>query len=167
MRSLKTILPLLLLVLSALTTQAQRKDVGGEFSVGPRLGGTLSASFKRHSNYNKSALELLLQFKNINNVEENDLDGFGATLLWEKLAPLSGSSQLSAMIGGGAAFNFNKDFNMGVAAVIGFDWRLKMAPITLQLDWMPTYYFVNISTFEATNAAFTARFVLNRKRYKK
>lgn len=166
MRSLKTILPLFL-VFFTLSALAQRKDVGGEFSVGPRLGGTLSASFKKHNNYNKSALELLLQFKDFNNVDDNDLDGFGATLLWEKLAPLSGSSQLSAMIGGGPAFNFNKDFNMGVAAVIGFDWRLKMAPITLQLDWMPTYYFVNISTFEATNAAFTARFVLNRKRYKK
>jgi hypothetical protein len=166
MRSLKSVLPLLL-VFSTLSTFAQRKDVGGEFSVGPRLGGTLSASFKKHNNYNKSALELLLQFKDFNNVEDNDLDGFGATLLWEKLAPISTSSQLSAMIGGGPAFNFNKDFNMGIAGIIGFDWRLKMAPITLQLDWMPTFYFVNISTFEATNAAFTARFVLNRKRYKK
>jgi hypothetical protein len=150
MRSLKTILPLLL-VFSTLSTFAQRKDVGGELSVGPRLGGTLSASFKKHNNYNKSALELLLQFKDFNNVEDNDLDGFGVSLLWEKLAPLSGTSQLSAMIGGGPAFNL----------------RLKMAPITLQLDWMPTYYFVNISTFSATNAAFTARYVLNRRRYKK
>lgn len=159
------VLPILFICLSQ-TASAQRKDVGGELSVGPRFGGTLAASIKRHSNYNKSALELLLQFKDFGTSENDELDGFGATLLWEKLAHLSTSSQLSAMIGGGLATNFNKDFNLGATAVIGFDWRLKMAPITLQLDWMPTYYFVNISTFSATNAAFTARFVLNRKRYK-
>lgn len=164
MRSISK-LTLAICLLFSLPALAQ-KDVGGEISIGPRFGGTLAASLKKHSNYNKSALELLAQFKDFNS-DEPELDGFGLTLLWEKLAPLSGSTQLSAMIGGGPAFNFDDDFNMGVSGIIGLDWRLKMAPITLQVDWMPTYYFVNTSTFSWSNAAVTARFVLNRKRYKK
>ena len=151
-------------ILTATQVFAQKRDVGGEISLGPRFGGTLAASLKKHSNYNKSAIEIIAQFKDFDNAG-SDLDGFGITALFQKLAPLSGSSKLSALIGFGPSFNFKNDFNLGVSGMIGFDLRLKAAPITLQLDWMPTYYFVNENSFKATNGAVTARYVLNRRRY--
>lgn len=151
-------------ILTATQLFAQKRDVGGEISVGARFGGTVAASLKKHSNYNRSAFEIITQFKDFDN-SGSDLDGFGITALFQKLAPLSGSSKLSALIGFGPSFNFYKDFNLGVSGMIGFDLRLKSLPITLQLDWMPTYYFVNENTFKATNGAVTARYVLNRRRY--
>jgi hypothetical protein len=147
-------------------TFAQKRDVGGEISVGARFGGTLAASLKKHSNYNKSAFEIIAQFKDFDN-SGSDLDGFALTALFQKLAPLSGSSKLSALIGFGPSFNFKDEFNLGISGMLGFDLRLKTLPITLQLDWMPTYYFVNISSFKATNGAVTARYVLNGRRYNK
>lgn len=152
-------------VLLAVTTNAQKKDVGGEVSIGARLGGNSGFTLKRHGSYNTSALEFIGQFDYVG--DDPDLDGFSLTALYEKLAPLSGSSQLSAMLGAGPSFNFNQDFNFGVSGIIGFDWRLKKVPVTLQVDWMPTWYFVNASNFTFSNVAASARFVLNRKRYKK
>ena len=150
--------------LTSVTAFAQKKEVGGEFSLGARFGGTVGATLKRHGAYNGSAIEFIAQFKNFD--ESNpDLDGFSLTGLYQKLAPLSGSSQLSALLGGGLSMNFKDDFNLGVSAMVGFDWRLKGVPITLQVDWMPTYFFINTSEFTLSNAAFSARYVLNRKRY--
>jgi hypothetical protein len=152
--------------LTSITAFAQKKEVGGEISLGARFGGTVGATLKRHGAYNKSAIEFIAQFKNFD--ESNvDLEGFSLTGLYQKLAPLSGSSQLSALFGGGVSMNFERDFNLGVSGMIGFDWRLKKLPVTLQVDWMPTYFFINTSEFTLSNAAISARYVLNRRRYSK
>ena len=88
--------------------------------------------------------------------------------MFEKLAPLNGNGQLSALIGGGANFNFGEDkTKFGVSGMLGFDWRLKNIPITMQLDWMPTYFFVNDSYFSGVNGAFTIRHVLNRRKFER
>jgi hypothetical protein len=152
--------------LTSVAAFAQKKEVGGEISLGARFGGTIGATLKRHGAYNKSALEFIAQFKNFD--ESNpDLEGFSLTGLYQKLAPLSGNSKLSALFGGGLSMNFEDDFNLGVSAMIGFDWRLKTVPVTLQVDWMPTYFFINTSEFTLSNAAISARYVLNRRRYAK
>lgn len=165
MKQLRTLL-LATFILASGTAVAQKKDVGGELSLGPRFGGTAALSLKKHWNYNKSAFELITQLKDFDK-PDSDLDGFAITALFQKLAPLSGSNKLSALLGFGPSMNFKDEFNLGISGMIGFDWRLKSVPVTLQLDWMPTYYFVNENTFKATNAAVTARYVLNRRRYKK
>ena len=161
------LIPLLVfaLILSSTDVYAQKKEVGGEISLGARFGGTVGATLKRHGAYNKSAFEFIAQFKNFDD-SNPDLDGFSLTGLYQKLAPLSSSSQLSALFGGGLSMNFKDDFNLGVSGMIGFDWRLKKVPITLQVDWMPTYFFIGTSEFTVTNAAFSARYVLNRRRFK-
>ncbi len=150
--------------LTSLSAFAQKKEVGGEISLGARFGGTVGATLKRHGAYNKSAIEFIAQFKNFDD-SNPDLEGFSLTGLYQKLAPLSGSSQLSALFGGGLSMNFERDFNLGVSGMLGFDWRLKKLPVTLQVDWMPTYFFINTSEFTFSNAAISARYVLNRRRY--
>jgi hypothetical protein len=152
--------------LTSVSAFAQRKEVGGEISLGARFGGTVGATLKRHGAYNNSAIEFIAQFKNFDD-SNPDLEGFSLTGLYQKLAPMSRSTQLSALFGGGLSMNFKDDFNLGVSGMLGFDWRLKKVPVTLQVDWMPTYFFINTSEFTFTNAAFSARYVLNRKRYAK
>lgn len=164
MKKFGFLLVLSLLIISS-SVFAQRKQVGGEISLGARLGGMFGATLKRHDAYNRSAIELIAQFKNFDN-SNPELDGFSLTGLYQKLAPLSGSSQLSALLGGGASMNFKDKFNLGASGMIGFDWRLKKVPITLQVDWMPTFYFIGTSDFNLSNAAFSIRYGLNAKRYK-
>jgi hypothetical protein len=152
------------LFFAGLSAQAQ-KQVGGEFSLGGRFGGSSGLTLKKHNGYNTSAFEFIAQFKSFDNNEE--LDGFSLSALYQKLAPMSGSKQVSAIFGIGPSMNFKDEFDMGVSGMIGFDWRLKAAPITLQVDWMPTWFFIGENEFTFSNVAFSARYVLNSRKYKK
>ena len=159
-----TLLTALLLV-SALGKLSAQKQVGGEWSAGPRLGGAAGLSLKHHAGSNKSAIEILTAFKNFDKNE--DIDGFTLSALYEKLAPFTENGQFSALFGGGINMNFKNKFKFGLSGILGFDWRLKKNPLTLQVDWMPTWFFVNASYFSGINGAFTIRYVLNRKKFEK
>jgi len=142
-----------------LSSFAQTK-VGGEFSIGPRLGGSAGLSFKFHNKTNRSAIEFITA-----NSFDDKIDGFTLGAMFEKLAPLNGDSRLSAVGGTGVNLNFKGVTKIGVSGILGFDWRIKSAPLTFQLDWLPTLFFINVkSTFNGVNAAFTARYVINRKK---
>jgi hypothetical protein len=146
------------LVLSSGTTKAQ--GPGGEFSIGPRFGGSSGMSFKKHSASNGGAFELIAGWNFDPNVE-----GLNLNVLYEKLAPLAGN-RLSAMFGAGAGFAvWGDEFQLGLAGIIGFDYRVTKA-INLQVDWQPTWYFINGSELSPMNAGFTIRYVLNKKRNK-
>jgi hypothetical protein len=133
---------------------ASYNEAGGEVSLGPRFGGSSGLSFKKHAFNNESAFEILAGW----NFDEN-VDGVNLNLLWEKLAPISGQ-RFCALFGGGPSFAFGDEFRFGVAGIIGFDWRITNV-VNLQVDWQPTWYFVNGSDFSPINAGFTIRYVLN------
>ena len=85
--------------------------------------------------------------------------------MFEKLAPINGDSRLSAVGGTGVNFNFKGVTKVGVSGILGFDWRIKSIPLNLQIDWLPTLFFINVkSTFNGINGAFTARYIINRKK---
>lgn len=156
---MKKLAVLLFFALFFINVQAQ-KIVGGEWSVGPRLGGSSGISLKKHMGSNKAAFEFIAA-----NSFDKRVEGFSVTALFEKLAPLNGNGQLSALFGGGFNLNFKDETKFGVSGILGFDWRLKNVPITLQVDWLPTWYFINESYFSGVNGAFTVRYVLNRKKF--
>jgi hypothetical protein len=52
---------------------------------------------------------------------------------------------------------------MGLAGIVGFDYRISKF-VNLQIDWQPTWYFINGSDFSPMNAGFTVRYVLNNKK---
>lgn len=138
----------------------QAQNAGGEFSMGPRFGGITALSVKKHAYSNKSAIELIAGW----NFDEK-VDGVSTNLLWEKLVPMSGN-RLNAMIGAGPGFAFGDEFRFGLAAIMGFDWRVSKV-VNLQFDWQPTWYFVNGSDFSALNGGLTVRYVFNKKSSKK
>jgi len=142
-----------------LSSFAQTK-VGGEFSIGPRFGGSAGLSFKFHNNSNRSAIELITA-KSF----DQKIDGFTLSAMFEKLAPINGDSRLSAVGGTGVNLNFKGVTKIGVSGILGFDWRIKSIPLNLQIDWLPTLFFINVkSTFNGINGAFTARYIINRKK---
>ena len=153
---------ILLITLSFFFTRSSYAQdiVGGEFSIGPRLGGSAGLSFKFHNKSNRSAFELITAQS-----FDNKIDGFTLGAMFEKIAPISGNNRLSAIGGTGINLNFKDETKVGVSGILGFDWRLKSIPLTLQLDWLPTLFFINVkSTFNGINGAFTIRYVINRKK---
>ncbi len=156
----KSIIHRVIILLMAFGTQqaiaqtTTAKDIGGEVSLGPRLGGSSGLSFKKHSVTNTSALEVLAGW----NFDEN-VEGVNMNFLWEKLVPFSGE-RLGVIFGIGPGLAFLDEFRLGAAGIIGFDWRITNI-VNLQVDWQPTWYFINGSDFSPINAGFTARYVLN------
>ena len=124
-----------------------------EASIGLRLGGTSGLSFKKRFN-TSFGIEVVAG----NNFEKPD-DGLTSTLLFQKHAPLLGP-KFSALAGAGPSYDFARK-SAGVAAMLGFDWRLLNSPINIQADWMPGYYFKGSESFRLSNGAVTLRYVLN------
>jgi hypothetical protein len=81
--------------------------------------------------------------------------------LFEKHAPLAGK-RFSALLGAGPSYHTERK-SAGMAAVIGFDWRILNSPVDLQADWSPAYYFKGEDKFSTVNAAVSLRYILNRK----
>jgi hypothetical protein len=142
-------------------TFAQRKNVGGEFAVGARIGGSSGITAKKYAGTGRSAFEFIGAWS-----FEDEIDGFTLTAMWEKLAPLDGNGQLSAEFGFGATAVFGDKFYFGPSGIIGFDWRLKKVPVTMSVDWLPTWIIVGTSKFSAVNAGFSARYILNHRKTK-
>jgi hypothetical protein len=152
---------LIAILMSGISVFAQ-KPVGGELAIGARFGGVTALDIKKYNGYNTSALEFIAGWD-----FDNNIDGFQLTALWEKLAPLSGSKQVSAFLGLGPSMAFGDEFRLGATGIIGVDWRFKMIPLNLQFDWSPTWFFVNGSDFSWVNGAMSVRYVINNRRGRK
>lgn len=159
----KVILSFAILVLSFMSAEtfAQRKNVGGEMAIGARIGGSSGITFKKYSSNAHSAFEFIGAWS-----FDDVLDGFTITGLWEKLAPLNSNGQLSAEFGFGATAIFGDKFYFGPSGIIGFDWRLKKVPVTMSVDWLPTWIIVGTSRLNAINAGFSARYIINHRKTK-
>ena len=164
MKKLFSPLAAFLLLFSTAELSAQTKTVGGEWAIGARLGNPIGMSLKKYAGSNKSALEFIASW---DFDDASDIDGFMIAGLWEKLAPLSSSGQLSAEFGFGPALIFGNKFYGGLNGIIGFDWRLKAAPFSMSVDWMPSWVFIGTNEFSSLQGAFTVRYILNNPKRKK
>ncbi len=127
-------------------------EASAQWSIGARFGGTSGVSLKSYSRTGTTHFEIISAY----NFDEN-LDGFSVTILGEKFGALSESGKLGAILGVGETMVFGDEFLLGVSGIIGFDWRI--GRIGFQLDWLPTWIFVNDSYFNPINAAVTARWM--------
>ena len=129
--------------------------ISAQWSVGGRFGGTSGVTIKHYP----ASSGLLFEGIAAYNFDDH-LDAFSVTLLLEKLGALNSQGTLGAIIGGGETMVFGDEFYLGINGILGFDWRI--GRIGLQVDWMPTYIFINESYFSPINLAFTARWVFQR-----
>ncbi len=124
----------------------------GQWSIGARFGGASGVSLKNYSQHGGMNFEIIAA----QNFDE-ETDGLSLTILGEKFGALSNNGKLGAFLGIGETMVFSDEFYLGISGAIGFDWRI--GRIGLQLDWLPTWIFVNKSHFSPVNAAFTARWM--------
>lgn len=144
---------LLLLFISVLCIS----DLSSQWSIGGRFGGASGISLKSYSKSGSFHFEAITAFS----FDEN-LDGFSVTLLGEKMGAFSNDGKLGAILGGGETMIFGDDFYLGLSAILGLDWRIGRR-IGLQLDWLPTWVFINDSYFSPVNAAVTARWMFGQR----
>ncbi len=145
------------LIVLFLITISTYQVASSQWSVGARFGGASGISLKSYSKSGSFHFEAISAFS----FDEN-LDGFSVTLLGEKMGAFSNDGKLGAILGGGETMVFGDDFYLGLSAILGLDWRIGRR-IGLQLDWLPTWIFVNDSYFSPVNAAFTARWMFGQR----
>ncbi len=145
------------LIVLFLITISTYQVASAQWSVGARFGGASGISLKSYSKSGSFHFEAITAFS----LDEN-LDGFSLTLLGEKMGAFSNDGKLGAILGGGETMVFGDDFYLGLSAILGLDWRIGRR-IGLQLDWLPTWIFVNDSYFSPVNAAFTARWMFGQR----
>ncbi len=127
-----------------------------ESMLGLRGGGSVGVTYKKFFGEN-------FAFETVAAKDfPKEFDGMFLSALFEKHAPLAGK-RFSALIGGGPTYHFKRK-GVGVSGIIGFDWRILNSPINLQVDWSPAYYFTGEDGFTFINAAFSIRYILNRKK---
>ena len=131
-------------------------SASAQWSVGARFGGASGISIK---NYSSGPINIeIIAAQSF----DDNIDGFAVTLLAEKFGALSENGKLGAFLGIGETMIFGDEFYLGVSGALGFDWRL--GRIGLQLDWLPTWIFINKSYFSPVNAAVTARWMFGGRR---
>lgn len=157
MNSFRALTTALFLTVSLSAFAQDSAPRGGESATGLRLGGSSGVTFKKYAKNDKSAFELITSYS-----FDPQVNTLGLTALYEKLAPLSGK-RLNAQIGGGPTWIF-RDTRIGISGILGFDWRLKHLPLSMSVDWAPTFFFINRTGFSPVNGAFSIRYVLNRPR---
>lgn len=127
-----------------------------ESMLGLRVGGAVGATYKKFFGKN-------FAFEAIGAKDFSaDFNGLFVSALFEKHAPLAGK-RFSAFMGGGPAYHFKRK-GAGLSGIIGFDWRILNSPLNLQVDWSPAYYITGEDGFTTINAAFSIRYILNRKK---
>lgn len=128
-------------------------DLNAQWSIGARFGGTSGVSLKSYSKTGSTHFEAITAFN-----FDKELDGFSATLLFEKFGAFDSANKFGAILGAGETMVFTDDFYLGLSGIIGFDWRIGRR-IGFQVDWLPTWFFVPESYFSAINIAGTVRWV--------
>jgi hypothetical protein len=117
-------------------------------------------SYKQFTKQNK-AFEALGYFT---------LDGFRASVLFEKYSPIGDIENLSWYVGYGGHLglwseewkksnpNHKAGIALGVDGILGIDYKIKTAPLNLSIDWQPSFNFVGSSYFESGWAGIGVRY---------
>jgi hypothetical protein len=129
-----------------------------ENSIGVRLGPYNGINYKTFLNSNK-ALDLNLSFRN-----NDDLNRFFFTALYEVHNPIEGAPGLLWYYGGGASIgsykrkDFEGDLFLSADGVIGLDYKIEGAPINLALDWRPRLEVTPNSNLRSGDLGLAIRF---------
>jgi hypothetical protein len=172
MRKLITFFSLLLVLTFASAPAAQAQGNYGT-ALGIRFGYHYGLSLK-HFMKGNVAIEGILSSRGFgNSYWGNGHFGFNLTVLGEWHNPVGSAKGLAWYIGGGAHIgswygnNYNRNrtngdryFTIGLDGIIGIEWTVPNAPITLALDWKPAFDFLGGLYFAGDGAALTLRFTL-------
>jgi hypothetical protein len=84
--------------------------------------------------------------------------GVGIDVLWDFLhKPLSGEA-FNWYLGVGPTMTIGNDFWLGVAGEAGLEYKFNSVPITMGLDWRPTFWIIDETKFGADSFGFNVRY---------
>jgi hypothetical protein len=91
-------------------------------------------------------------------------DGVGVEALWDFIYRPLGGEAFNWYVGVGPSVLFDNDFLLGASGEIGLEYRFNGAPLALGIDWRPTLFIVEKTSFDAGGFGLNFRYVFGRNR---
>lgn len=89
-------------------------------------------------------------------------NGVGLDALWDLIYKPLGGEAFNWYLGVGPSANLgDDDFYLGASGEIGIEYLFNSVPITLGLDYRPTFWIVEDTDFDAGGFGFNARWRFN------
>jgi hypothetical protein len=91
--------------------------------------------------------------------------GVGLDILWDfmyKPLPI-GSENFHLYVGAGPSMLIHDPFLLGISGEVGLEYHFTGAPISLGIDWRPTFYLTPDTDFDGDGFGFNARYVFGKK----
>ena len=85
-------------------------------------------------------------------------DGVGIDALWDFLYRPLGGEAFSWYVGAGPSIFIGNDFWLGASGEVGIEYAFNGVPIVLGIDWRPTFWIIDDTSFEAGGFGFNVRF---------
>jgi len=138
-------------ILSAFSISLKTKEY--KTAVGIRLGpnsAAIAPGFTvKHFINEKHAVEALVSFG----------DGLGVCGLYEWHQSVAAVAHLQWFAGAGAYAAYQtKTAFIGVAGIVGVDYKFPDIPLNISIDWKPGLNIIETVGFEASGVGFSARF---------
>jgi len=138
-------------ILSAFSISLKAKEY--KTAVGIRLGpnsAAIAPGFTvKHFISEKHAVEALVSFG----------DGLGVCGLYEWHQSVAAVAHLQWFAGAGAYAAYQtKTAFIGVAGIVGVDYKFPDIPLNISIDWKPGLNIIETVGFEASGVGFSARF---------
>ena len=159
----------LIALFSCLTVVVKAQDYKN--AIGLRFGtwGSVGATLKHFTNDN-TALEVNLNYRSYSYYSFYSYSSkfFEITGLYEKVASMSGVDGLKYYYGGGPAVGLytygdtyigsDATFRLGVAGIVGLEYKFDKVPISISADYMPSFNFIGGSYFSGNRGGFAVRY---------
>lgn len=89
-------------------------------------------------------------------------DGVGIEALYDFLYKPLGGEAFNWYVGAGPSMLINDPFYLGFSGELGLDYHFNGVPVSLSLDWRPTLWLIEKTSFRAEGFGLNVRYVFGR-----
>ena len=86
-------------------------------------------------------------------------DGVGIDVLYDFIHEDIGNENISWYLGVGISSFINEEFNLGASGEIGLEYNLDDIPIVIGIDYRPTFWIIEETTFKWNNIGLNVRYI--------
>ena len=88
--------------------------------------------------------------------------GVGIDALWDFINKPLGNEAFNWYLGVGPSTYIGDDFELGLSGEIGLEYHFSGAPIALGVDWRPTFWIIDETSFGAGSFGLNVRYVFGK-----
>jgi hypothetical protein len=89
-------------------------------------------------------------------------DGLGVEALYDFLYKPLGAEAFNWYVGAGPSMLIDDPFYLGISGEVGLDYHFNAVPLSLSLDWRPTFWIIEETDLSGRGFGLNVRYVFGR-----